>query len=240
MPNRNLAVENVCVSYGPKRNRTRAVDHVSLAFVPGELTLIMGPSGSGKTTLLSLLGCLLTPDEGSVYVKGSEVSRLSERQRTKIRRNIGFIFQAFRLFQSLPALENVLIHAQISGVRDKYVKIAKHLLTDLGLGSKLDLKPDEMSGGEKQRVAIGRALLSNPSIILADEPTASLDAVATEQISGILRGLAVQQHRTVVVVSHDHRWNRFAHRTIVLADGRPVEDRRNTQCEEHSSEYSLV
>ncbi len=235
-----LAVENVSVSYGPKGNRTRALDRTSLSFAAGELTLVMGPSGSGKTTLLSLLGCLLTPDEGSVFIGDSEVSGLSQPERTRMRRHIGFIFQAFRLFQALPALENVLVSADISGSRHKYVPIAKQLLADLGLAAKLDLKPDQLSGGEKQRVAIGRALLLNPSIVLADEPTASLDAKASVQIGEILRSLAVEQRRTVVVVSHDHRWNHFAHRTIVLEDGRPVGDRRNIQCEKRPSEYSLA
>lgn len=240
MPDRHLAVENVSVSYGPRRNRTRALDRASLSFLPGELTLVMGPSGSGKTTLLSLLGCLLRPDAGSVFIGGSEVSRLSAIEQTRMRRHIGFIFQAFRLFQALPALENVLVSADISGCRHRYVQIAKQLLADLGLAKKAALKPDELSGGEKQRVAIGRALLLNPSIILADEPTASLDAAASMQISQILRSLAVEQRRTVVVVSHDHRWNQFAHRTILLENGHPVGDRRNIQCEERHFEYSLV
>jgi putative ABC transport system ATP-binding protein len=240
VPDRNLGVENVSVAYGPKGNRTLALDNVSLSFSVGELTLVMGPSGSGKTTLLSLLGCLLTPDEGSVFVGGSEVSRLSERERTGMRRNIGFVFQAFRLFKSLPALENVLVGADISGSRHQYIPAAKQLLADLGLGSKMQLKPDELSGGEKQRVAIGRAMLLNPSILLADEPTASLDAKASVEISKILQKLAVEQNRSVVVVSHDHRWDHYAHRIVVLEDGRLVEDRRNTQCQNLPSDYCLV
>lgn len=236
----NLAVASVTVSYGPKNARVRALNQVSLSFLPGELTLVMGPSGSGKTTLLSLLGCLLTPDEGSVYVNGSEVSRLKESERTGLRRRIGFIFQAFRLFQSLPALENVMIAAEISGARHPHARAARTLLADLGLGDKLGLKPDELSGGEKQRVAIARALLSDPPIVLADEPTASLDSKAGLQISEILRDLAVKQQRTVVVVSHDHRWTNFAHRTVILEDGRPVEDRRSSQCQAYSSAYSLA
>jgi putative ABC transport system ATP-binding protein len=237
VPDRNLAVENVSVAYGPKGNRTLALNKVSLSFSAGELTLVMGPSGSGKTTLLSLLGCLLTPDEGSVFVGGSEVNRFSERERTGMRRNIGFVFQAFRLFKSLPALENILVSADISGSRHQHISTAKQLLTDLGLGSKMLLKPDELSGGEKQRVAIGRAMLLNPSILLADEPTASLDAKASVEISKILQKLAVEQNRSVVVVSHDHRWDQYAHRIVVLEDGCLVEDRRNTQCQNLQPEY---
>jgi putative ABC transport system ATP-binding protein len=226
-----LAVEGVTVSYGPRGARVPALQDVSLGFNPGELTLIAGPSGSGKTTLLSLLGCLLKPDQGSVFLSGNEVSRMGERARMRIRRGIGFIFQAFRLFHSLPALENVMIAAEICGGRRGQREAARNLLGDLGLGEKLELKPDALSGGEKQKVAIARALLSNPSIVLADEPTASLDANSGRQIRQILRKLADEQKRTVIVVSHDLRWEDFAHRTVHLEDGRLIQDRRNLLCE---------
>jgi putative ABC transport system ATP-binding protein len=229
VPEAILAARNVSMSYGSNGTRVRALDDVSLTFGAGTLTLIMGPSGSGKTTLLSLLGCLLTPDNGSVFVDGSEVTALDERERTELRRGqIGFIFQAFRLFHSLSAFENVMIAAEIGGTRDQASSdAARQLLENLGLGDKLHLKPNALSGGEKQRVAIARALLPNPKILLADEPTAALDASAGRQIGEILRDLAVEQKRTIVVVSHDHRWANFAHRTVVLEDGRLVEDRRN-------------
>jgi putative ABC transport system ATP-binding protein len=110
----NLRVDNATVRYGPKNSRTHALSDVTLSFAPGDLTLVMGPSGSGKTTLLSLLGCLRTPDEGSVTIEGREVNRLSEGERTRMRRRIGFVFQAFRLFHSLPAIDNVTIAAEIS------------------------------------------------------------------------------------------------------------------------------
>ena len=228
----------VSVSYGSKNARERALKDVSLSFEPGELTLVSGPSGSGKTTLLSLLGCLLTPDEGAVYVRGAEVGSLSERERTCLRKQIGFVFQAFRLFHALPALENVMIAAEISGGRRNHVERARRLLVDFGLGDKLLLKPDALSGGEKQKVAIARALLADPSIILADEPTASLDSQAGQQIRDILRKLADQTHRTVVVVSHDDRWKEYADRTVVLEDGYIVAERRNMKCERLSSAYS--
>jgi len=217
------------MSYGSGSTQVRALDDVSLSFAPGTLNLIMGPSGSGKTTLLSLLGCLLTPDAGSVFVDGTEVTTLDERERTDLRRGrIGFIFQAFRLFHSLSAFENVMIAAEIGGIRDQQSsEAARESLEKLGLGDKLHLKPNALSGGEKQRVAIARALLPNPKILLADEPTAALDASAGRQIGEILRDLAVQQKRTIVVVSHDHRWANFSHRTVLLEDGRLVDDRRN-------------
>jgi putative ABC transport system ATP-binding protein len=224
-----LEAKKVSVTYGSKDTRVRALEDVSLGFESGTLTLIMGPSGSGKTTLLSLLGCLMTPDDGSVFVDGNEVTSLNERERTELRREqIGFVFQAFRLFHSLTAFENVMIAAEIAGTRDQQSsESSRQLLEHLGLGDKLNVKPKALSGGEKQRVAIARALLPNPKILLADEPTAALDAKAGRQIGEILQDLAEQQKRTIVVVSHDQRWCSFAHRTVVLEDGRLVDDRRN-------------
>lgn len=224
----NLAVDKVTVTYGANNLRVQALKGVSLEFISGELTLVMGPSGSGKTTLLSLLGCLLTPDLGSVTVHGTEVARLRDAARTRLRRqHIGFIFQAFRLFHSLTAFENVMIASDLAGRRTPTkATSARMMLESLGLGDKVHSKPNALSGGEKQRVAIARALFTSPTIVLADEPTASLDAAAGRQICQILRGLADEQ-RTVVVVSHDPRWTEFAHRTVVLEDGRVMKDWSN-------------
>jgi putative ABC transport system ATP-binding protein len=226
VPDSRLSVEHVSLAYGSRNVRVQAVNDVSLEFAPGTLTLVMGPSGSGKTTLLSVLGCLLRPDAGRVMVNGVEAGGLKERERTEMRRReIGFIFQAFRLFRSLTAFENVMMAAEISGKRDAAHGARAHqLLQELGLGDKTESRPAALSGGEKQRVAIGRALLLNPPILLADEPTASLDSVSGRQICGILRGLADTGRHTLVVVSHDLRWKEFAHRTVVLQDGRTVED----------------
>lgn len=221
MPERFLAVENVTVSYGKGESRCHALSQLSIAFEPACLTLVKGHSGSGKTTLLSLLGCLLRPDLGEVYIDNKPVARIAESARTKVRRSsIGFVFQAFRLFHSLHALDNVAIAGELAGLR--YRSRARELLEKLGLGAKLTLRPNELSGGEKQKVAIARALLRNPPIVLADEPTASLDSKAGAQISGVLRDLADVEHRAVVVVSHDPRWESLAHRTVNLADGRIV------------------
>ena len=230
MPEPRLAVRNVSVHFGSKANRIRALNDVTLAFVPGELSLVMGPSGSGKTTLLSLLGCLQSPDSGSVVVHGADTGALNERRRAELRRkHIGFVFQAFRLFHSLSALENVMIAAEISGARDQqHRQDALELLGELGLGDKLELKPNALSGGEKQRLAIARALLRRPDILLADEPTASLDSESGRHIFEILRKLSDLHHHTVVVVSHDPRWIVLAHRIIVLEDGTVVEDRRTS------------
>ena len=223
-----LSALNASVTFGSGAGKCHALQNVTLSFEPGSLTLLMGPSGSGKTTLLSLLGCLLTPDSGSVYLDGVEVSRLNESRRTAIRRrNIGFIFQAFRLFRSLSAIENVTIAAEISGGEgtSQQRASARKLLSDFGIGDKIDLKPNALSGGEKQKVAIARALIRNPQVLLADEPTASLDSNAGRQIFEILFKLAVEEKKTVVVVSHDTRWESFAHRVAQLRDGQVVEQR---------------
>jgi putative ABC transport system ATP-binding protein len=224
-----LAVENASVSYRSGSTRVHALTDVSVKFAASTLTLVMGPSGCDKTTLLSLLGCLMAPDTGSVFIRGINTTLCTADQKSTLRRReIGFIFQAFRLFHSLSAIENVVIKSDIAGAGRKHSqKIAQDLLASLGLDNKLHLRPDELSGGEKQRVAIARALISNPKILLADEPTAALDSNSGRQICEILRRLAEDGKHTVVIVSHDPRWASFADRTVVLEDGRVMQDRRN-------------
>jgi putative ABC transport system ATP-binding protein len=214
------------VTHGVGNASMRALSNVSLSFPVRSLTLVMGPSGSGKTTLLSALGCLLLPDDGSVFVNGKDVAAATEYERTITRReHIGFVFQAFRLFPSLTALENVALSMEISGKggRESRAK-AERLLELLGMAEKKNLKPSELSGGEKQRVAIARALMRDPKILLADEPTASLDSKTGERIAELLRELAEEQGRTVVVVSHDERLRSFAGHVICLRDGRVQKD----------------
>jgi putative ABC transport system ATP-binding protein len=221
VPDQFLAVEDARISFGEGDARVRALRGVSVAFERGTLSLVMGPSGSGKTTLLSLLGCLLSPDQGTVFVDGVAVSELSGVEKTVLRRQkISFVFQAFRLLHSLSAIDNVALGLEIrDGKRADRMAVARDLLLKFGLGDKLNLEPNELSPGEKQRVAIARALAGNPPILLADEPTASLDAEAGRNICQILRRQVDQNGRTIVVVSHDSRWKEFADRTITLSDG---------------------
>jgi len=221
VPNQFLAVEDARISFGQGDARVRALRGVSVAFERGTLSLVMGPSGSGKTTLLSLLGCLLSPDEGTVFVDGVAVNELSASEKTVLRRQkISFVFQAFRLLHSLSAIDNVALGLEIrDGKRADKMVMARELLLQFGLGGKLNHEPDDLSPGEKQRVAIARALAGNPPILLADEPTASLDAEAGRNICQILRSQVDQNGKTVVVVSHDPRWKEFADRTITLSDG---------------------
>ena len=226
-----LGVDNVSVSFGKGAAQVQALRNATLAFEPGTLSLIMGPSGSGKTTLLSVLGCLLSPDEGSVFVDGILVNGLTENEKTAIRRNkIGFVFQAFRLLHSLSAIDNVALGFELRDPgRAARMATARDLLAQFGLEHKLHHEPDDLSPGEKQRVAIARALIGNPSILVADEPTASLDAAAGRNICQILRRQVDQNHKTVVVVSHDARWREFAGRTITLCDGQIQSEEANAQ-----------
>jgi putative ABC transport system ATP-binding protein len=222
VPDQFLAVEDARISFGEGDARVRALRGVSVTFERGTLSLVMGPSGSGKTTLLSLLGCLLSPDEGTVFVEGVAVNELSGVEKTVLRRKkISFVFQAFRLLHSLSAIDNVALGLEIrDGKRADRMAMARDLLLQFGLGDKLNLEPNELSPGERQRVAIARALAGSPPILLADEPTASLDAEAGRNICQILRDQVDQNGRTIVVVSHDPRWKEFADRTIALSDGK--------------------
>lgn len=226
-----LSVENVSVNYGAGRAAVKALDEVSLKFYAGQMALVMGPSGSGKTTLLSTLGCLLKPSDGKVVMMGRDVTQLSEDRRGQLRQqNIGYIFQAFRLFRSLSALENILLAMDIQGRKGKRSReTAMRALEDVGLADRWRLKPKELSGGEKQRVAIARALINNPQIILADEPTASLDGVSGGQIAEMMLRIAEEQKRLVVIVSHDPRILQFGHRIIKMQDGRLMSDEEKIQ-----------
>jgi putative ABC transport system ATP-binding protein len=226
VPDQFLAVERASVSFGKGDARVPALRDVSLSFERGALTLVMGPSGSGKTTLLSMLGCLLSPDDGTVFVDGLAVNALKEPQKTAIRqKKISFVFQAFRLFHSLSAIDNVAVGFEIRDPGEpRRMEMARDLLLQFGLGNKLNQEPNELSPGEKQRVAIARALAGNPPILLADEPTASLDAKAGKNICEILRNQVSEHARTVVVVSHDPRWREFADRTITLCDGQVAQE----------------
>jgi putative ABC transport system ATP-binding protein len=226
---RFLGVEGATVSFGRGDARIWPLRGISLMFKRGTLSLVMGPSGSGKTTLLSMLGCLLSPDEGSVFVDDVVVNHLAETEKTIIRqKKIGFVFQAFRLFHSLSAIDNVALGFELRDPKQSQrLEMARQLLDQFGLSDKCNQEPNELSPGERQRVAVARALAGNPPILLADEPTASLDAQAGRNICQILRNQVDEHGRTVVVVSHDPRWRKFADRTITLCDGQLVHEEKD-------------
>ena len=185
-----------------------------------ELTLIIGPSGSGKTTLLSLFGCVIYPSFGEVWIDNVKVSALKEKQLAKIRlQKIGFVFQKFNLITPLTALENVMMPLQLQGSRDKEARLkATEALVKVGMGDRLKNLSNDLSGGQQQRVAIARALVTDPEIMLCDEPTASLDIKSVSIVMEELKMLA-RQGKAVAVVTHDSRLRPFADRIIYVTDG---------------------
>lgn len=216
-----LQIAHVTKRYGSGATEVTAVRDVSLTVSPGEVVLIMGPSGSGKTTLLSMLGALLKPTEGTIQLNGTTLSALAENHLPDIRlKQFGFIFQDFNLLSALTALENVAIVAELAGSKSREARRkAASILNELGLGERLNFLPEKLSGGEKQRVAIARALINNPTLILADEPTANLDSKIGHEIMRLLRRIAKEQGRSVIIVSHDQRIKDIADRVLWLEDG---------------------
>ena len=219
-------VENVTRSFMIGRVETQALRGVDLSIQNGEFTALVGPSGSGKTTLLQLIGCLDRPSSGRVYINGKDVSKLNRNQRADIRRGtIGYVFQFFALIPTLTAYENIempllLIKQHASERRERI----KQLLEWVDLSDRAHHRPDQLSGGEQQRVAIARALSTEPSLILADEPTANLDTSNGKQIMEIMTRLNQETGVTFVFATHDPRVIKYARRVITLRDGLIIEN----------------
>lgn len=220
-----VEVRGLTKIYGSAPAQVRALDGVDLDVRRGELLMLAGPSGSGKTTLLSIIGCLLQPTSGSVRILSCEIAGLNERELPRKRLDhIGFVFQAFNLFSTLTAGENVELVLELKGMARRAARrMSMDLLSQVGLSARYDALPSQLSGGEKQRVAIARALAGNPDIILADEPTASLDWKYGLTVVEKLRELAHRQQRAVVMVTHDLRALPKADRVVRMEDGRLVE-----------------
>jgi putative ABC transport system ATP-binding protein len=217
-----IRLKHVSKTYGSGESEVRAVQDLSLELEPGKFFILMGPSGSGKTTLLMLMGCLLRPTAGTVYLFGREVSSLGEAALPRVRREkVGFIFQGFNLFPALTALENVEATLNLKGLRGNAGREgARRLLEHVGLEGRLHHLPEDLSGGEKQRVAVARALAGDPPIILADEPTGMLDSKTGRLVVEILRDLAHSEGRLIFMVSHDTRILGLADRIFTIEDGR--------------------
>ena len=220
-----IRVDDLRKIYNPGENEVRALDGVSLTIERGEFVAIVGHSGSGKSTLMNMLGCLDTPTSGHYYLGGLDVSTLSDNQLSDIRNNkIGFIFQGFNLIANLDAVGNVelpLIYRKVG--KQKRRRIAVQALKKVGLGARLDHRPNELSGGQQQRVAVARAIAAQPPIILADEPTGNLDSRSTVEIMDILKELH-RSGRTVIVITHDDDIARQVNRVIRIMDGRVESD----------------
>lgn len=225
-----LAARDLRKTFGRGDTAVKAVGGVDIDVHAGEVVMIRGPSGSGKTTLLTMLGLLLHPDEGTVAIRGRVVSGLSESELPAVRReNIGFVFQNFLLLPALSTLENVEVAANLGGQRGEAARRkARELLTEVGLGHRLDSRPTQLSGGERQRVGLARALANDARILLADEPTGNLDSKSGRRVMEILRHAALEHGCGVVVVSHDDRILPFIDTLYVMEDGKVVSRRSGT------------
>ncbi len=221
-PETILRLEGVTKVYGSGERAVTALYEVSLQTHAGEIVLVMGPSGSGKTTLLTIAGALLKPTSGTVHVCNTDITRMGENALASIRREkVAFIYQSFNLLEALTALENVSLVTTPGGLNGATPQErAKEVLGTLGLGQRLNSLPKQMSDGEKQRVAIARALAKDPALMLADEPTANLDAKRGHEVMELLRQKALETNKAVVIVSHDARIRDIADRVVRLEDGR--------------------
>lgn len=216
-----LQATDVVKSYGEGNNTVIAVNHVSLTVQRGEFVALVGPSGSGKTSMLAMLAGLLRPTSGEITIAGQGLTRMSEAERTRFRgRAIGFAFQANNLVPYLTALENVQLLLRLNRKLDRAGKArARELLIRLGLGERLNNYPGQLSGGQQQRVAIARALIHEPELVLADEPTASLDTERAFQVVSTFADLIHEQQRAGIMVTHDLRMCRYVDRVIQMVDG---------------------
>ena len=210
-------------TYGEGGSAVHALRGVSLEVPAGQFTAVMGPSGSGKSTLMHLLAGLDTPDAGSVRIAGEDITRMSDRELTRLRRkHIGFVFQSFNLLPTLTAEENVTLPLAIAG-RKPAPEVVDALLERMGLADRRDHKPSQLSGGQQQRVAVARALIHRPAVVFADEPTGNLDSKSSDEVLGLLRGAVDDLGQTVAMVTHDPVAAGYADAVVFLADGRVVD-----------------
>src|SRR5262245_875785 len=221
-----LEFDDVVKSYGSGTTEVRALRGVSLTVDPGEFVAIMGPSGCGKSTLLHLAGALETASAGSIRVAGQELAGLDAAARGRLRRlQVGFVFQRLNLIPALSAIENVMLPLELAGESSRSArKVAIETLEAMGLAEKLDRYPDDFSGGQQQRIAIARAVVGERQLLLADEPTGSLDTASGDEVIELLSALPRDHGTAVVLVTHEPRFASWADRFVFLRDGRIVDE----------------
>ena len=228
-----IQAENLTKVYGSGEAAITALDHVNINVNGGEFVAVMGPSGCGKSTLLHLLGGLDRPSDGSVSIDSQPLAKMSDDALTQVRRRkIGFVFQFFNLIPILSSVENAALPLLLDGATPAAAKQkAAEWLTKVGLGERLASRPDQLSAGQQQRVAIARALITDPVLILADEPTGNLDTKSSDEIVSLLKQVSQQWGRAVLMVTHDPRIAAHAERIVSMRDGKIVEDRHNAKSE---------
>lgn len=220
-----LQTENLTKYYGEEPLVVKALDGITLQIEQGSFTAIVGTSGSGKSTLLHMLGGLDTPTGGSVVVDGQSLGKMSRSELTIFRRRkIGFIFQNYNLIPNLNIYDNIVLPVELDG-RSADRQYLSNIVSVLGLGGKLDRKPNKLSGGQQQRAAIARALITKPALILADEPTGNLDSRTSQEVVGLLQATGRKFHQTIVMITHNDEIAQIADRTIRIEDGRIAEGR---------------
>jgi putative ABC transport system ATP-binding protein len=221
-----LEFDDVVKSYGSGTTEVRALRGITLSVAPGEFVAIMGPSGCGKSTLLHLAGALETPSAGAIRVAGHELARLDAAGRSELRRrDVGFVFQRLNLIPALTAVENVMLPLELAGEAPRSARPrAIEALEGMGLHEQLDRYPDDFSGGQQQRIAIARAVVGERQVLLADEPTGSLDTASGDEVIELIAALPRRHGTAIVLVTHEPRFASWSDRTIFLRDGRIVDE----------------
>ena len=235
-----ISANNLTKIYGEKETSVTALDNININFNEMQFTAIMGPSGSGKSTLLHCLAGLDRPSSGQIYLKDSDISKLNDKQLTKIRRDsFGFVFQAFNLIPTLTAEENITLPASIAGKKPD-MKWVKKVVDTVDISDRLTHRPNELSGGQQQRVAAARAMATKPEVIFADEPSGNLDSKSSKELLVFMKSVVEELNQTIIMVTHDPYAASFANRVVMLKDGKIASDLEEPTQEEIISEVTAL
>ena len=235
-----ISANNLTKIYGEKETSVTALDNININFNEMQFTAIMGASGSGKSTLLHCLAGLDRPSSGQIYLKDSDISKLNDKQLTKIRRDsFGFVFQAFNLIPTLTAEENITLPASIAGKKPD-MKWVKKVVDTVDIADRLTHRPNELSGGQQQRVAAARAMATKPEVIFADEPSGNLDSKSSKELLVFMKSVVEELNQTIIMVTHDPYAASFANRVVMLKDGKVASDLEEPTQEEIISEVTAL